>query len=283
MKKNFYNILGINNDANDNHIKNAFRKLSLQFHPDRVGGDVDKFKEINEAYQVLSDSDKKKEYDLFKTNGAINPEDIFKMFFDGFNSDFEGGVSFGIPLGFGGGIHKNIQKPTPIIKTIEITLAQAFTGINYPIEIERWIESGKVKKTEREKIYVDIPKGIDENEIIIIRKKGNILNNMNHGDIKIFIKITNETRFERLGMDLIYKKKLTLKESLTGFLFDIKHITGKVYTINGSTVIKPNYKKTIKGMGMKRDDLCGDMIIQFEIIFPNKLSEDQISELKKIL
>lgn len=176
-----------------------------------------------------------------------------------------------------------MQKPTPIIKTIDITLQQGYTGTNYPIEIERWIQDGKMKRTECEKIYVDIPKGIDDNEMIIIRNKGNILNDSNYGDIKIFIKIRNETRFERSGMDLIVKKKLSLKESLTGFTFDLKHITGKVYTINGTTVIKPGYRKTIKGMGMKREEQCGDMIIQFEIIFPNKLTEDQIFELKKIL
>ena len=52
MKKNFYNILGVDTNAKPNHIKNAFRKLSLQFHPDKMGGDVEKFKEINEAYQI---------------------------------------------------------------------------------------------------------------------------------------------------------------------------------------------------------------------------------------
>tara|TARA_Y100000817_G_scaffold313961_1_gene311345 strand:- start:1442 stop:2284 length:843 start_codon:yes stop_codon:yes gene_type:complete len=280
MKKNFYNILGVDTNAKPNHIKNAFRKLSLQFHPDKMGGDVEKFKEINEAYQILSDPEKKTDYDSIKTGGMINPEDIFKMFFDG--SNFEG-VSFGMPFGFGGSIQKKMQKPTPIIKTIEITLQQGYTGTNYPIEIERWIQDGKMKRTECEKIYVDIPKGIDDNEMIIIRNKGNILNDSNYGDVKIFIKIRNETRFERSGMDLIVKKKLSLKESLTGFTFDLKHITGKVYTINGTTVIKPGYRKTIKGMGMKREEQCGDMIIQFEIIFPNKLTEDQIFELKKIL
>jgi len=281
MNKNFYNILGINNDANNNHIKNAFRKLSLQFHPDRTGGNGDKFKEVNEAYQILSDPDEREKYDLSK--GSIDPEDIFKMFFDGFEKG--GGVSlpFGVGFGFGPGAHKNIQKPTPIIKTIQITLYQAYTGMNYPLEVERWIADGKIKRTECEKIYVDIPKGIDENEIIIIREKGNILNDNNLGDIKIFIKILNDTRFERLGMDLIFKKKLTLKESLTGFTFDIKHITGKTYTINGTTIIKPHYEKTITGMGMERDNLCGNMIIQFEITFPNKLSKDQIFGLKKIL
>ena len=98
MNKNFYNILGINNDANNNHIKNAFRKLSLQFHPDRTGGNGDKFKEVNEAYQILSDPDKKKGYDL--TNDGMAPEDIFKMFFEGFNTDLAGGMNLPFGIGF---------------------------------------------------------------------------------------------------------------------------------------------------------------------------------------
>lgn len=110
MKKNFYNILGVDTNAKPNHIKNAFRKLSLQFHPDKMGGDVEKFKEINEAYQILSDPEKKTDYDSIKTGGMINPEDIFKMFFDG--SNFEG-VSFGIPFGFGGNIQEKCKSLRP--------------------------------------------------------------------------------------------------------------------------------------------------------------------------
>ena len=72
MNKNFYNILGINNDANNNHIKNAFRKLSLQFHPDRTGGNGDKFKEVNEAYQILGDNDKRREYQMRGKNPFVN-------------------------------------------------------------------------------------------------------------------------------------------------------------------------------------------------------------------
>ena len=64
MEKNYYDILGINNNSTQNIIKNAFRKLSLQFHPDKDNSDGQKFKEINEAYQILSDIDKKKQHDL---------------------------------------------------------------------------------------------------------------------------------------------------------------------------------------------------------------------------
>ena len=95
-------------------------------------------------------------------------------------------------------------------------------------------------------LYIPIKKGIDDWEILILRNKGNI-NQHFAGDVKIFIKISNETKFIREGLNLKYEKNISLKESLTGFDFDIKHINGKTYTINNSkgNIIHPNFIKKI--------------------------------------
>ena len=100
-----------------------------------------------------------------------------------------------------------LRRPTPIIKTITISLEDAFNGKDYALEIERWILMNDVRKTEREKIYVTIPKGVDNNEIILVKGKGNIISDDNKGDIKLFIKIVNNTNFIRKGIDLFLKKK----------------------------------------------------------------------------
>ena len=80
------------------------------------------------------------------------------------------------------------------------------------------------KRLEKEKMYVKINKGIDSGEIIIIRNKGNMINETLKGDIKLFIKVENKSDFKREGLNLKLKKTISLKESLTGFKFDIKHM-----------------------------------------------------------
>ena len=115
-------------------------------------------------------------------------------------------------------INNAMSKPTPIIKTIPISMECVMNGGNIPVEIQRWIVEGVNKHFEVETIYVTIPQGIDDNEIIILREKGNILNENCKGDIKIFIKIENDTEFKRNGLDLILEKKSFIKR---GIMWDL--------------------------------------------------------------
>jgi DnaJ family protein A protein 2 len=175
---------------------------------------------------------------------------------------------------------KPAQKPHPITKQISITIEQAYHGCRMPIEIERWTMIGELKIQEEETVYITIPPGIDENEVIIIEKKGNVENEQLKGDVKINIQIENTTVFKRPGLDLIYRKAITLKESLCGFGFEIHHINGKVLNLNNTTnptVIKPNYRKVVPGLGMNRDGTAGNLIIEFLVEFPDFLNKEQIA------
>jgi DnaJ-class molecular chaperone len=187
----------------------------------------------------------------------------------------------GVPINVSNGM----QKPTPIIKTISINIEQVMSGANIPVEIERWILENGNKVFERETIYVSIPKGIDDNEIIMLRDKGNIMSEQNKGDIKLFIKVENMTDFKRNGLDLILEKKVTLKEALCGFAFELKHINGKSYTINNNpgSIVTPSYFKSIPNMGLTRDGHTGNLVITFDVVFPETLDLDKISKLKDIL
>ena len=298
----FYEILGVDKTATLTDIKKKYRRASLEHHPDKNGGNDIKFKKINEAYQILSDPEKRKEYDFkqqFGNNGGMmghNPQDIFNMMFRGGNAQrgmpffnmfpgnnpnvtvFHNGVKVSGP-GF-------IKKPTPIVKTIQISLEKAFTGCQHALEIERWIqEDDNMKRVETETIYIDIPAGIDNNELIILRSKGNIINDDNKGDLKVFIKIQNETHFRREGLNLFYTKQISLKESLCGFKFDLKFMNGKTFTIDNTNglVIKPFFKKVLQQMGMRRNDHKGDLIIEFVVDYPDTLSQTQREALNKIL
>jgi DnaJ family protein A protein 2 len=187
----------------------------------------------------------------------------------------------GGPIGF----NQSFNKPIPIMKSLQITMSQVLNGVSVPLEIERWIMENGIKVFEKETIYVDVPAGIDENEMIVLRDKGNVISEYCKGDIKINILIQNNTTFKRLGLDLILEKKITLKEALCGFSFELRYINGKIYTLNNNkgSIVPPEYKKVYPGMGLKRGDHKGNMVINFHVEFPEKLTDEQIEKLISIL
>jgi DnaJ-class molecular chaperone len=304
----YYKILNVEKNASQEEIKKNYRKMSLKMHPDK-GGDADKFKELNEAFQVLGDEKKRKEYDLNlefgnrKMNMGFDmpenmgmPIDILKMMFAGgnipnnmpffnFSQSMNSGSGPNIRI-FRNGVeqYNPMSKPVPIIKTIEITLEEAYNGVNKPVDIERWIKEEDVKRVEKETLYINIPKGSDNNELILLRDKGNIISENNKGDIKIFLKVINNTIFERQGIDLIYKKKISLKEALCGFSFEIKYFNDRTFNIkNENNIIKQGCNKIVQGLGLTRGEQSGNLIIMFEIEFPDILSKEQTDKLREIL
>lgn len=315
MSETFYSVLGLDESATTDEIKKAYRKLSMKYHPDKNIGNqevVGKFQKINEAFQTLGDEQKREEYDMMRKNpfakmgmgmgmggGGLNVsiDEIFSGLFGGHQS-MSGGFAQGFPGGFpqGAKIHifhggvpqnfmNNLQKPTPIIKNLNINLEQVLDDCTIPLTIERWIIENNNKTFETETLYVNVPKGADDGEIIILREKGNSTGENMKGDVKIFIKIINETPFKRQGLDLIYEKNISLKDALCGFSFQLKHLNGKTYTLNNSqgSIVVPEYQKTMPGMGLTRENHTGNLIIHFHIDFPEKLTEQQIEKLKSIL
>lgn len=342
MSETHYDILGVTSKSTDAEIKKAYRVLSLKYHPDRNSSSeaVDKMHKINEAYEVLSDPVKKRQYDLELKNpflsglgggfpggmgmggmpftrmetmdgmdGGIN--DIFQMLFGGGIPGgggqgtpeihiFHGGnmghsgnpFAGGLPPGFigqalgGSRFKQQLQKPPPLTKVVQITLEQAYHGCTLPVEIERWTMIGELKVQEEETIYLTIPSGTDDNEMITVEGKGNVANEQQKGDVKITIQVVNNTVFRRKGLDLIFRKGISLKESLCGFSFELPHLNGKMLNLNNknnATIIKPNFKKVIPGLGLTRDDKTGNMVIEFEVEFPDYLTPDQIAGISHIL
>lgn len=314
MSENLYDILGVDEKSTKEEIKKAYRGLQMKWHPDKNQGSEESKKmseKINGAYAVLGDDENRVEYDNSRNNpfarmntqGGGNMDvpmdDIFNMVFGGIHR-FPGMPGMGVMGGFpgmppGAKIHifngspmefqQAMTKPVPIIKTIEINISLVLSGASIPLEIERWIVENGTKVFEKETIYVTIPQGIDDNELLILRDKGNILNENVKGDVKIFVKIKNETAFKRSGLDLVLEKNISLKESLCGFTFEINYINGKNYTLNNNkgNIIPPEYKKIYPGMGLTRGEHKGNMIIHFHIDFPENLTEEQIIKLYEVL
>jgi DnaJ-class molecular chaperone len=180
--------------------------------------------------------------------------------------------------------HNHNQKPQSIMVSISVPIDKILTGTTVPIDIERWVMENSNKVFEHETIYVSVPKGMDEGELIVLKDKGHIVNENCKGDIKIVVKIENNTNFQRQGLDLILQKTISIKEALCGFTFDLKYITGKTYTINNNAgnIIPNGYKKVIPNMGFSRDEHIGNLIIVFDVKFPEKLSDPIIDALKAI-
>ena len=312
MAENYYRVLGVGENATKEEIKKAYRALQMKYHPDKNQNSqeaINMTQKINGAYEVLGDEQKKAEYDMMRNNpnpfarmhhagadgGAEIPiNDLFSMLFGGggpnpFFMQGSNGMPPGVHMFHAAGMPMQFQqsmtKPVPIIKTLHINMEQVLNGASVPLEIERWMYEDGNKIFEKETIYVDIPPGIDDNEMLILREKGNIMSENRRGDVKITIAIQNDTLFKRAGLDLILEKKITLKEALCGFTFDIKYVNGKSYTLNNNrgSIIPPQYRKLYPDMGLKRGEHKGNMIIFFHVEFPEKLTEEQMEKLSAIL
>jgi len=178
------------------------------------------------------------------------------------------------------------QKPNPITKQVTVPLEKVYSGGDILVEIERSRLRNGLHVTEIETVSVNIPQGIQENETLLLQGMGNAHNEHTVGDLQIVVKIENNTGYERHDNDLYLKRTVTLKESLCGFMFDIKHVNGKLLQFNNmvnTTIIKPNFKKVLPGLGMIRDNITGNLVIEFDVVFPETLTQDQICQLKQIL
>jgi len=311
-----YEILGVSKDADETAIKKAYRKLSLQYHPDRNGGDpaaTEKYKAINEAHEILSDTQKREQYDAelqfgpgggfpgggfpgggFPGGGPGGMNDFFNMMFGG------GFPGMG-PMGGGPGIrvfHSNgsggmehifqqLNKPQPIHKTVCISFEQAYHGTTVKVDIERQIIKENSRYIENLEMNINIPAGVDENETMTIEGQGHsVMDGQIRGDIKLDFKIENNTIFKRSGQDLVYSRSISLKEALCGFAFEIQHISGKTLNMNNTqnpTIVKPGFKKVVPGLGFNKGGQTGNLVIELSVDFPDTLTEEQINSLRDIL
>ncbi len=175
---------------------------------------------------------------------------------------------------------EEIKKPEPLEMQIEITFENAYHGQQLPIQIERnVIQFGNIVRKEKEKVYVNIPKGIDQDEIIMIADKGNCVNQV-YGDVKIQIKLLKHSLFERNGLNLIYTHTISFKESICGFEGIIENLDGNSLKLKSSpgNVIQNRDEKIIKGKGFSRSpEVTGDLIISFKVLPPKLLTEQQVS------
>jgi len=282
--QDYYQVLGVAKSASAEEIRKAYRKLAMQYHPDRNPGNKaaeDKFKQINEAYQVLSDPQKRQRYDQlgasyqqweqggqpaggfnwqdWASRGNAGPatgqEDMFGAFSDFFRLIFGGMPMSGQPAGrtTGQSSRRGVQHP------ITITFREAFTGT------ERSLQVGERRFT------VSIPAGVDNGSKVRVRGAAD------GADLYLVITVVPDARFERKGADLTTEFDLDLYTAILGGEARVQTPAGTVVlTIPPGT--QPGQAFRLSGRGMPRltgSKQPGDLLARARVHLPKKITAQQ--------
>lgn len=301
-QKDYYEILGIKKDATASQIKKAYRKLALKYHPDKNSGDKgaeEKFKKINEAYAVLSNKEKRENYDTFgseRFHQQFSQEDIFRgfdigdIFKDlGFGSNDVFSQIFGRgQSGFGGFGSRTgradmrgrgvSQKGADVIVDFQITFNEAALGETKKVSLKK--PDGSV-----ETVTVKIPAGIDTGKKLRLTGKGSPgISGQPPGDLFFKIKVKNDPLFTREGNDLIIDKEIRITEALLGTNITVPTLEGQTKTIKVPPGTKSGTKIRLKGFGIKklRRNDKGDLYIKIDVNVPTNITKEQKKLLEKL-
>ncbi|EPZ35621.1 DnaJ-domain-containing protein [Rozella allomycis CSF55] len=288
MGKDYYAILGIPKDADEDAIKKAYRKLALKWHPDRNPDSKEladkKFKELAEAYEVLIDKNKRQIYDQFGEEGLKNSggpppgaggrgfpqgfsfggggfrphsaDFIFEQFFGG---GFGGGSSFmdvdddfgGSPFGFGGGRSSKPKKAPAVQKHIQVSLEELYTGASKKMKVTRKVFDATGRPSTLEKILqIDIKPGWKSGTKVRFEGEGDEISPGNAQAIEFVIEEKPHPVFKREGHDLHMNITLSLSEALTGFTKPITTVDGRTANISNVNVTQPGQTMTYANAGM---------------------------------
>ena len=270
----YYSILGVSKNASDKELKQAYKKLSMQHHPDRTGGDDSKFKEINEAYSTLKDSQKRAEYDNpqpqysqgFGPGGfqGVNPgafQDIFSQF----------GVNFG---NMGGRQVRN--KDVKITYTIEFV--ELFTG--KAVNVQYNLPSGR-----KGNLDAAIPPGVKGGDVVKFAGYGDdSAAHLQRGDLLVHIRVKGHKHWTREGDNIVAVKNVSIFDLMIGTSVEIKTPLGNGYHLKIPRGTKPGTVFSIAGQGIpnSQTNRPGNIHIKIGAVVPEINDEKILNQLKDI-
>jgi len=281
--KDYFKILGISRNATDKEIKSAFRKLARQFHPDLHPNDEkaeSDFKEINEAYEVLSDEDKKKSYEEYLSYW-FNNRDGKSRDFDSDNNDKRFDDFFSELIGrfseVGQEIYSNISSDKNAQSlnlnaefNLQISFLEALNGAK------------KTLLVNDERIEVKIPKGIERGSRIRIKNKGNIQSGKGkRGDLLIVVSVKSHPIWKVKGLDIYADLPLSLDEFALGANIMVVSPQGDTYLSIPSGSL-PEQKLRLQGQGLHNLDTQGDLFFTLKLKLPENWSDDELRLLEKL-
>jgi curved DNA-binding protein len=312
MAEDYYQILGVNKNAKKDEIKKVYKKLAMKFHPDKNKGDKgaeEKFKKINEAYAVLSDDNKRKQYDNFGAEGFSNrfsQEDIFSGFdfgnlFDEFGmgggggdifSTFFGGgkkkkgSAYSFNFGEGGGDPFGRQTqgkrgPSPrqnLDRELELSLSFEESVMGGKKNVSFNSGSGP------DRIMVSVPPGIENGKKLKVKGKGSHdAMSGKRGDLYCRIKIEPHAEFKRDGNDLIVEKEVRLTELILGGKVDVTTLDNIRIELKIPPLTRNNSFLRIKGKGVANSrGIPGNLLVRLSVKIPDKLKKEQKELFEKL-
>lgn len=271
----YYNLLGISRNANQDEIKRAYRKLASQHHPDR-GGDTKKFQEIQVAYDTLSNPEKKEAYD----NPMPNFNEGFQRY-GGMPPGFEDILrGFGGPFGdIFGRSPRPVKNRTLNLQT-RITLEEAFQGKELIANIQ--LPSGRDQMLE-----VKVPAGVRDGTVLRLSGMGDdSIGNMPRGDIHLTINVDPHPIWQRQNDDLIKTLEISCLEAIVGCSKQFDTIDGKTLEIKIDSGTQHGRTFAVHGHGMPSmsdNRMRGRLLLNINIVVPTNLTEDQKDLIKKII
>lgn len=295
MAKSLYETLEINENATESEIKKAYRKLARKYHPDvnKTSEAEEKFKEINAAYEILKDKEKKAQYDQFGDSmfggqnfsdfsrshgGNVDLDEILRQMFSGGGAGGFGGFSgasgfggSGFSNGFGGGFN---QQPNLDIETkVTIPFVVAALGGSHSVSVNG------------ERFDIKIPAGVKTGEKMRVKGKGHAQNGM-VGDLFLKINVATSTEYERDGDDLIKIFDIPLRTALFGDKVAIQTLDKEI-KLKVPKNTKNNQSFRVKEMGVmnRKTKTRGDLYLKANIILPNidELDTDLVDMMKEKL
>ncbi|KGO34354.1 integrase [Desulfobulbus sp. Tol-SR] len=306
MAMDYYETLGVSKTATPDEIKKVYRKLALKYHPDRNNGDKaaeERFKQISEAYAVLSDAEKKRQYDTFGStqfHQRYSQEDIFRNFdineilrqfnFGGGSQNIHfrsggggGGFSFfgnDMRGGCGSGGCGQQAKGQDLTYQITVTLEDVMHGAERNITLRT--------NGTPQNVSVKIPKGIEAGKKLRLKDKGGASPNGGpRGDLYLKVEIAPHERFVREGDDLVIEKLVSFSEACLGTKVEVETIEGKnfVVTIPPGSVNESRLR--LKGHGLPVGPIGerGDLYVKLGVAVPKELNQEQedlIRDLQKL-
>lgn len=283
--KNYYDTLGVNETASDSEIKSAFRKLASQHHPDK-GGDANKFKEINEAYDTLKNTQRRQEYDTMRKYGERSAgagqgfnfnssdffsEDIFEDFFSGF--------------GFGPGGRGNTRVYTRrprVNRSVNVRISVSIKEVMHTVEktLSLRLPSGR-----DEIVQVKIPAGCQNGATFKYKELGDDTDkNLPRGDLMVNVSVLDSDGYTRKGNDVWTDRTINCFEAIRGCEFKIRTLDDKTLKVRVPAGTQPGTVISLKGHGMPVHtslNIRGNIMIRINVVIP-QLNEKELEKIKDL-
>jgi len=272
----YYSTLGINKNASDDEIRKAYKKQSMKHHPDR-GGDEEEFKRVNEAYQTLSNPQKRQMYDMGgdprMNAGGGHREYRFNTgdFNDIFDQMFGGGFN-----PFGGG-HQQMRN-TPIHAHVEIELEDVLFGKSLDAQIQ--FRNGQTKL-----VTINIPQGVNEGSQIRYRGMGDQSNpRAPAGDLIVKIKVRPHHKFKRSDDNLMVEHSIDVWDALLGTEITVNTLDRKTFNITVPSGCESGKILSCKGEGLPNphSGVRGNLLIKIKVTMPKKLNKREIGLISQL-